>query len=30
ETKNIHAFKLYTQCGFEIKTMHDYYNFMNF
>lgn len=30
ETKNIHALKLYTQCGFEIKTRHDYYNLMNF
>ena len=29
ETKNIHALKLYTQCGFEIKTRHDYYNLMN-
>ncbi|MBS9803801.1 GNAT family N-acetyltransferase [Bacillus cereus] len=30
ETKNNHALKLYTQCGFEIKTKHDYYNLMNF
>ncbi|MCH4566556.1 GNAT family N-acetyltransferase [Bacillus sp. ES1-5] len=30
ETKNNHALKLYTQCGFEIKTKHDYYNIMNF
>ncbi|HDR7657682.1 TPA: GNAT family N-acetyltransferase [Bacillus wiedmannii] len=30
ETKNNHALKLYTQCGFEIKTKHDYYNVMNF
>lgn len=30
ETKNSHALKLYTQCGFEIKTKHDYYNVMNF
>ncbi|MDR2996464.1 GNAT family N-acetyltransferase [Bacillus cereus] len=29
ETKNNHALKLYTQCGFEIKTKHDYYNLMN-
>ncbi|MBJ3789205.1 GNAT family N-acetyltransferase, partial [Bacillus sp. OA1] len=30
ETKNIHALKLYTQCGFEINTRHDYYNLINF
>ncbi|MGN5648850.1 GNAT family N-acetyltransferase [Bacillus sp. Brlt_9] len=30
ETKNNHALKLYTQCGFEIKTKRDYYNIMNF
>ncbi|MGG5793484.1 GNAT family N-acetyltransferase [Bacillus nitratireducens] len=30
ETKNNNALKLYTQCGFEIKTKHDYYNLMNF
>ncbi|OOZ84018.1 GNAT family N-acetyltransferase [Bacillus cereus] len=30
ETKNNHALKLYTQCGFEMKTKHDYYNVMNF
>ncbi|HDR6315836.1 TPA: GNAT family N-acetyltransferase [Bacillus thuringiensis] len=30
ETKNNHALKLYTQCGFEIKTKDDYYNVMNF
>ncbi|MED3053327.1 GNAT family N-acetyltransferase [Bacillus thuringiensis] len=29
ETKNNHALKLYTQCGFKIKTKHDYYNLMN-
>ncbi|MES9699899.1 MULTISPECIES: GNAT family N-acetyltransferase [Bacillus] len=29
ETKNNNALKLYTQCGFEIKTKHDYYNLMN-
>lgn len=29
ETKNNNALKLYTQCGFEIKTKHDYYNVMN-
>lgn len=29
ETKNNHALKLYTQCGFEIKKKHDYYNVMN-
>lgn len=30
ETKNNHALKLYTQCGFEMKTKYDYYNVMNF
>ena len=30
ETKNNNALKLYTQCGFEIKKKHDYYNLMNF
>ncbi|MCR6462268.1 GNAT family N-acetyltransferase [Bacillus paranthracis] len=30
ETKNNHALKLYTQCGFEMKTQYDYYNVMNF
>ncbi|MGH1298040.1 GNAT family N-acetyltransferase [Bacillus pretiosus] len=30
ETKNNHALQLYTQCGFEMKTKHDYYNVMNF
>lgn len=30
ETKNNHALKLYTQCGFEMKTKYDYYNIMNF
>lgn len=30
ETKNNNALKLYTQCGFEIKTKHDYYSLMNF
>ncbi|HFI2425087.1 GNAT family N-acetyltransferase [Bacillus paranthracis] len=30
ETKNNHALKLYTQCGFEMKTKHDYYNVKNF
>ncbi|MFB6731936.1 GNAT family N-acetyltransferase [Bacillus mobilis] len=30
ETKNINALQLYTQCGFEMKTKHDYYNVMNF
>jgi len=30
ETKNTHALQLYTQCGFEMKTKHDYYNIMNF
>ncbi|AZJ20238.1 GNAT family N-acetyltransferase [Bacillus wiedmannii] len=29
ETKNNHALKLYTQCGFEMKKKHDYYNVMN-
>ncbi len=29
ETKNNHALKLYTQCGFEMKAKHDYYNVMN-
>ncbi|WP_242308335.1 GNAT family N-acetyltransferase [Bacillus cereus group sp. BfR-BA-01524] len=29
ETKNNHALKLYTQCGFKIKTKHDYYNLMD-
>ncbi|MBE7106324.1 GNAT family N-acetyltransferase [Bacillus cereus] len=29
ETKNNNALKLYTQCGFEIVTKHDYYNLMN-
>lgn len=29
ETKNNNALKLYTQCGFEINTKHDYYNVMN-
>ncbi|HDR7543912.1 GNAT family N-acetyltransferase [Bacillus sp. CH_442] len=29
ETKNNHALKLYTQCGFKIKTKHDYYNLKN-
>ncbi|PGM96733.1 GNAT family N-acetyltransferase [Bacillus cereus] len=29
ETKNNNALKLYTQCGFEIKKKHDYYNLMN-
>ncbi|PAW41788.1 GNAT family N-acetyltransferase [Bacillus thuringiensis] len=29
ETKNNYALKLYTQCGFKIKTKHDYYNLMN-
>ncbi|MED3683042.1 GNAT family N-acetyltransferase [Bacillus thuringiensis] len=29
EMKNNHALKLYTQCGFKIKTKHDYYNLMN-
>ncbi|CAM3961030.1 GNAT family N-acetyltransferase [Bacillus paranthracis] len=30
ETKNNHALKLYTQCGFEMKAKYDYYNVMNF
>ncbi|KYQ00215.1 acetyltransferase GNAT family [Bacillus cereus] len=30
ETKNNNALQLYTQCGFEMKTKHDYYNVMNF
>ncbi|KXY28040.1 GNAT family N-acetyltransferase [Bacillus sp. FSL K6-0067] len=30
ETKNNNALKLYTQCGFEMKTKYDYYNVMNF
>ncbi|BCD23044.1 hypothetical protein BC30090_1941 [Bacillus cereus] len=30
ETKNNYALKLYTQCGFEMKTKYDYYNVMNF
>ncbi|MCT6915356.1 MAG: GNAT family N-acetyltransferase [Bacillus wiedmannii] len=29
ETKNNHALKLYTQCGFEMKKKHNYYNVMN-
>lgn len=29
ETKNNNALKLYTQCGFEMKKKHDYYNVMN-
>ncbi|PRT23403.1 GNAT family N-acetyltransferase [Bacillus wiedmannii] len=29
ETKKNHALKLYTQCGFEMKKKHDYYNVMN-
>ncbi|SCL93030.1 GNAT family N-acetyltransferase [Bacillus wiedmannii] len=29
EMKNNHALKLYTQCGFEMKKKHDYYNVMN-
>lgn len=29
ETKNNNALKLYTQCGFEMKAKHDYYNVMN-
>ncbi|HDR6312907.1 TPA: GNAT family N-acetyltransferase [Bacillus cereus] len=28
ETKNNHALNLYTQCGFEMKTKHDYYNIL--
>ncbi|HDR3642063.1 TPA: GNAT family N-acetyltransferase [Bacillus paranthracis] len=30
ETKNNNALKLYTQCGFEMKAKHDYYNVKNF
>ena len=30
ETKNNNALKLYTQCGFEMKAKHDYYNVKEF
>ena len=30
ETKNKNALQRYTQCGFEMKAKHDYYNVKNF